>query len=224
MLAAPIQRSRPKCHCPFSRGCFADLLQCSMCFLVACGIHGSKVPALTISAPNLSLHPRRKRCRIRAPKVDNAKCKRATQLQRSSGFSCLVSAGALAEQSNSSWLTQRCLLENATSRDLSAQRCAETRLVFTSLRSPEMVEHQTACGRQLTRVTHHDLEFSSGPFVAEADRSKAHPRTDDVECPIRNQADTHVRLHHPAHRVETGHVNAQPHRLAACVAAYCDLR
>ena len=38
MLAAPIQRSRPKCHCPFSRGCFADLLQCSMLFPVACGI------------------------------------------------------------------------------------------------------------------------------------------------------------------------------------------
>ena len=43
-----------------------------------------------------------------------------------------------------------------------------------------MVEHQTACGRQLTSVTHDDLELSSGPFVAEADRSKAHPCTDEA--------------------------------------------
>ena len=77
-----------------------------------------------------------------------------------------------------------------------------------------MVEHQPARSGQVPGVAHDDLEFPLRPFVAQSDRPKVHSCTNDVECTIRNEADTHVRLYHPAHRVETGHVDAQPHRLA----------
>ena len=70
---------------------------------------------------------------------------RATLLQCCSGFSCPVSAGALAEPSNRSWLTQRSLLENATGRDLSAQLCASyphTKVLYLSGYTEDAIAHE----------------------------------------------------------------------------------
>ena len=77
-----------------------------------------------------------------------------------------------------------------------------------------MVEQQAAHRRKRIDIAHHQHEAALGPIVLERRADQSERRTHQLKHLARQHADAHAGLHHPAHCVETRHMDAQAQRLA----------
>src|SRR4051794_30779153 len=67
---------------------------------------------------------------------------------------------------------------------------------------------------QLALAPHTDAQFTTCPIVEEVYGRDPHGLGVTSRCHLGKYADTHVRFHHAAHRVEAAYLDALPHAAA----------
>jgi len=95
-----------------------------------------------------------------------------------------------------------------------SQASRQQRLLPAALGIPQMFEHKAALCPTTPAGCAPQSSVAAAPICRAAGSRAIHAGADHVERPIRDHADTHIGLHHPADRIEARHMNAQAERLA----------